>query len=86
VVAADEARLAPLRDRQWTEGAVPSPFDCWLTRRWLMTLPLRMHAHAAGAGRIAEHLATHPAVRAVHYPGLAAHPQHELAERPRRCR
>jgi cystathionine gamma-synthase len=81
VVAANSARLAPLRTRQWVEGAVPSPFDCWLTRRGLKTLPLRMRAHANGAAKIAEFLQSHSAVRAVHYPGLPAHPGHHLAKR-----
>jgi cystathionine gamma-synthase len=81
VVAAGSGRLTPLRIRQWVEGAVPSPFDCWLIRRGLKTLPLRMRAHAGGAAQVAEYLQSHPAVHTVHYPGLPSHPRHELARR-----
>lgn len=80
VVVARDERLEALRTLQWVEGAVPSPFDCWLTRRGLRTLPVRMLAHAAGARRIADHLLDHPAVRQVHYPGLPSHPHHALAK------
>jgi methionine-gamma-lyase len=49
--------------------------------RGIKTLPLRMAAHCEGALAVARFLAAHPAVRAVHYPGLASHPQHALAQR-----
>jgi cystathionine beta-lyase/cystathionine gamma-synthase len=62
-------------------GAVPGPFDAWLVLRGLKTLALRMRQHCANADRIARWLAGHPAVERVHYPGLEAHPQHELARR-----
>lgn len=62
-------------------GAVPSPFDCWLLLRSLRTLPYRMRAHSANAQRVAEFLAEHPAVAAVHYPGLPTHPGHAVARR-----
>ncbi|MGW0811229.1 trans-sulfuration enzyme family protein [Nonomuraea sp. NPDC002799] len=81
VITADPERLESLRTLQWVEGAVPSPLDCWLTRRGLKTLPLRVRAQTATAQTIAEYLLTHPAVTAVHYPGLHCHPQHELATR-----
>lgn len=64
-----------------TGGAVPSPFDCWLTRRGIDTLPLRVRAQSANAMRLAEFLASHKAVERVLYPGLASHPGHELARR-----
>jgi len=79
VVVASTGRLGQLRTLQWAEGAVPGPFDCWLIRRGLKTLPLRMRAHAAGAARVAEYLQAHPAVLDVRYPGLDSHPQHEMA-------
>jgi cystathionine gamma-synthase len=79
VVVADPSLLDELRTLQWVEGAVPGPFDCWLTRRGLKTLPIRMRAHADSAARIAAHLEAHPAVRQVRYPGLASHPQQALA-------
>jgi cystathionine gamma-synthase len=69
------------RKAQRFGGAVPSPFDCWLILRGLDTLPYRVRAHAAHAQRIAEFLQVHPAVEAVHYPGLSSHPGHALAAR-----
>jgi cystathionine gamma-synthase len=65
-------------------GAVPSPFDCWLTLRGASTLPWRMRAHSENAGRIAEFLSRHAAVERVHYPGLTGHSGHEIG--PGRCR
>jgi cystathionine beta-lyase/cystathionine gamma-synthase len=62
-------------------GAVPSPMDCYLTMRGIKTLSVRMRAHVAGAAELARRLAAHPRVARVHYPGLASHPQHELATR-----
>lgn len=62
-------------------GAVPSPFDCWLTLRGIDTLPYRVRAHSENAGRVACRLLSHPAVEAVHYPGLPSHPGHETASR-----
>lgn len=69
------------RKSQAFGGAVPSPFDCWLTLRGLSTLPWRMRAHCQNAARVAEFLARHPAVEKVHYPGLPSHPGHEIARR-----
>jgi cystathionine beta-lyase/cystathionine gamma-synthase len=60
-------------------GAVPGPFDSWLVLRGLKTLALRMRQHCANARRIASWLEGHEAVRLVRYPGLASHPQHDLA-------
>lgn len=70
-----------LKFLQNSMGAVPGPFDCWLTLRGLKTLALRMRAHAENAMAIAEFLAAHPLVEQVNYPGLPQHPQHELAKR-----
>jgi cystathionine gamma-synthase len=83
VVAARESGplFAALRAFQIEGGGVPSPFDCWLLRRSLMSLPLRVRAQSATALAVAQFLATHPAVTAVHYPGLPHHPQHALAAR-----
>jgi cystathionine gamma-synthase len=60
-------------------GAVPSPFECWLTLRGLQTFPYRVRAHAENAHRVAEFLATQPKIEAVHYPGLPSHPGHKIA-------
>jgi cystathionine beta-lyase/cystathionine gamma-synthase len=62
-------------------GAVPGPMDCWLALRGTKTLHLRMERHDQNGRRIAAWLAEHPTVRRVYYPGLATHPQHELAQR-----
>ncbi len=62
-------------------GAIPSPFDCWLTIRSTKTLALRMQQHNENAIRVADFLVNNsPAVK-VYYPGLKTHPQHELAKR-----
>jgi cystathionine beta-lyase/cystathionine gamma-synthase len=65
-------------------GAVPSPFDCWLTIRGLKTLSARMKAHCQNAQAVAEFLAGRPEVKHVHYPGLATHPDHAVARQQMR--
>ncbi|MGB9330159.1 MAG: PLP-dependent aspartate aminotransferase family protein [Steroidobacteraceae bacterium] len=62
-------------------GAVPGPFDSFLTLRGIKTLALRMERHCANALAIAQFLEAHRAVERVYYPGLASHPQHALAQR-----
>lgn len=62
-------------------GAVLSPFNAMLILRGLKTLELRVQRHAASAQDIAERLQAHPAVHAVHYPGLESFPQYDLARR-----
>ena len=62
-------------------GAVPGPFDAYLTMRGLKTLPLRMQRHSENAAQVAEFLAEHPAVDTVLYPGLPSHPNHDVAAR-----
>lgn len=66
------------------QGASASPFAAWLTLRGLRSLPARMRTHCANAMRVAQFLATHPAIECVHYPGLTSHPNHELAQRQMR--
>lgn len=65
-------------------GAVPGPFDAYLTMRGLKTLEVRMQRHSENAARVAEFLLEHPAVSTVLYPGLPAHPGHEVAARQMR--
>ncbi|EFG75112.1 Cys/Met metabolism PLP-dependent enzyme [Mycobacterium parascrofulaceum ATCC BAA-614] len=65
-------------------GAVPGPFDAYLTMRGLKTLVLRMQRHSENAWAVAEFLAGHPAVSAVLYPGLPGHPGHDVAARQMR--
>ncbi len=72
-------------DRIWFTykmlGPSLSPFDAFLVRRGLKTLPLRMRAQSATAQALAEHLEGHRAVRIVHYPGLRSFPQYSLPRR-----
>ncbi|AMG74181.1 cystathionine gamma-synthase [Sphingopyxis granuli] len=81
VVAADAEQAASLS--QWANivGCGGSPFDAWLTLRGLRTLFPRMRQQQANAMAIARMLSDHPAVSAVHYPGLETHPDHALAAR-----
>ena len=81
VLAKDPAVFEPIKFLQNATGAVPSPFDCWLTLRGLKTLELRMQRHAENAEALAEALGAHDAVRRVYYPGLPGHPGHEIARR-----
>jgi methionine-gamma-lyase len=62
-------------------GVAADPFAAWLTVRGLKTLALRMGRHCANAAFLAERLVAHPAVAAVHWPGLAGHPDHATAGR-----
>jgi cystathionine gamma-synthase len=62
-------------------GAIPSPFDCYLTVRGIKTLPYRMRGHCNNALKIAQYLENHPKVDAVFYPGLPSHPQHKIAQK-----
>lgn len=68
---------------EWNKafGAVPSPFDCWLSLRGVKTLGCRMRSHCENAQAVAEFLADHPKVAKVHYPGLPEHPDHQTAKR-----
>jgi cystathionine gamma-lyase len=81
VLAKDAAVFEPIKFLQNATGAVPSPFDCWLTLRGLKTLELRMLRHAENAAAIADALKQHPLVKQVYFPGLADHPGHEIAKR-----
>ena len=62
-------------------GGNLGPMEAWLTLRGLKTLPLRMRQHCQNAMEVARWLEGHPRVARVNYPGLASHPQHELAKR-----
>jgi cystathionine gamma-lyase len=81
VLAKDAAVFEPVKFLQNATGAVPSPFDCWLTLRGLKTLELRMQRHGDNAEAIATALSRHPLVKRVYYPGLATHPGHAVARR-----
>jgi cystathionine gamma-synthase len=62
-------------------GAVPGPFDAFLTHRGLKTLAVRMERHCTNAERVVDFLTSHPAVGDVIYPGLESHPGHAVAQR-----
>ena len=84
VVTADASLAESVGFQQFAVGAVNSPFDAWLTSRSLKTLAVRVERHCANAQAVAESLVGHPAITAVHYPGLPDHPQHQLAKRQMR--
>jgi cystathionine gamma-synthase len=79
VVRDDDALLDRLADWQRTAGAGLAPFDCWLLRRSIVTLALRVRAQCSGALQVAQFLAAHPRVERVYYPGLEQHPGHAVA-------
>ena len=80
-LAKDPVVFEPIKFLQNATGAVPSPFDCWLTLRGLKTMELRMERHAENAAAIANALHGHALVRRVYFPGLPDHPGHEIARR-----
>lgn len=79
VIASDKADAEALAAWANVCGVTASPFDCYLTLRGLRTLFARLERQQVTAAKIAEYLQAHPAVAAVHYPGLASHPGHALA-------
>jgi cystathionine gamma-lyase len=83
VTSSDEVH-EQIRFLQNATGGIPGPWDCWLALRATKTLHLRMRAHNENGQRVAEWLEAHPKIERVYYPGLASHPQHELAKRQMR--
>lgn len=81
VIARDSALGEQVKWWANCAGLTGAPFDSYLTLRGLRTLEVRLRQHQENASRIAEHLNAHPAVRKVHYPGLATHPGHAVAAR-----
>jgi cystathionine gamma-lyase len=81
IVGEDGDLAQRLRYLQNAVGAVAGPFDSFLALRGVKTLAIRMQRHCENAARIAAFLEAHPKVARVHYPGLASHPQHDLAGR-----
>lgn len=78
VIARDAALLGEVFGVVRTAGPSMSAFNAWVFLKGLETLALRMSAHSQSAQRLAEWLVTQPSVTAVHYPGLAEHPRHDL--------
>jgi cystathionine gamma-synthase/cystathionine gamma-lyase len=81
IIANDEKIYRALKFYQNAAGAVPGPWDSWLTLRGIKTLAIRMKAHEENARYLAPFLSAHPNVQTVHYPGLPSHPGHVLASR-----
>jgi cystathionine gamma-synthase len=84
VITSDDELAAQIAFVQNSAGAVPGPFDAWLTLRGIRTLAVRMDRHCANAGRVAAALRGHSKVGKVFYPGLADHPGHEVAAKQMR--
>ena len=80
VITNREDLFEHLKFIQKTIGAVPSPFDCWLTILGIKTLDLRMKKHTENAQSVAEFLEGHPKIGSVTYPGLPSHPMHHVAK------
>ncbi len=81
VVCTKTEQAEKLAFLQKAAGAILSPFECWLILRGVKTLAVRMLQHDCNGQRVAEFLTKHKNVQKVFYPGLATHPQHELAKR-----
>jgi cystathionine gamma-synthase len=81
VFAHGDALYDAVAHRRHLTGGILSPFNAWLTLRGARSLPARMAWHCRNARALAGALAAHPAVEAVHYPGLASHPNHAVAAR-----
>ena len=84
LVTSDDQLAQDLAFLQNGAGAVPSPFDAWLTLRGIKTLAVRMERHSDNAERVAEALRAHRRVTRVYYPGLPEHPGHEVAAKQMR--
>jgi cystathionine gamma-synthase len=84
LVVADAALGEQFAFTQNATGSAGGPFDAWLTLRGVKTLGVRMDRHCANAARVADMMASHPAVAQVLYPGLESHPGHETAAKQMR--
>ena len=81
VIVSSRASRSRMYELNKMIGSTLGPFEAWLAMRGLKTLPLRMRQQCENAVRIAEWLAGHPKIAQINFPGLATHPQHELARR-----
>ncbi len=84
VVVNDEGLYKELKFHQNAAGAVPGPWDCWLTLRGVRTLAVRMREHEKNARAIAEFLSKHKKITRVYYPGLKGTNDYEVAARQMR--
>ncbi len=81
VMCAKQELADQLAFLQKAAGAILSPFECWLVLRGVKTLAARMEIHDRSGRIVADFLSKHKKVKAVFYPGLPDHPQHNLAQR-----
>lgn len=81
IVAWDESLLDCIYTGRCNQGGILSPFNAFLILRGIQTLPIRMDRHCRNAQTVAEFLSNHEHIAMVRYPGLASHPQHDLARR-----
>jgi len=79
LIATSDENKKKLYDLNKLVGGMLGPFEAWLALRGIKTLPLRMRQHCQNAQQVAEWLSRHPRIAKVNYPGLPAHPQHQLA-------
>lgn len=79
VVCGSESVIEEVRAKMAVWGQGPDPFAVWLLERGLKTLDVRVQRQNANAMRIAQWAEGHPSISAVHYPGLASHPDYEIA-------
>ena len=77
----DDDFFKNIREVQQVGGAVPAPFDCFMTLRGIKTLAIRMKAHSENAFAVAKFLSNHPKIEKVYYPGLTSHEGHVLASK-----
>ncbi|RMG80929.1 MAG: aminotransferase class I/II-fold pyridoxal phosphate-dependent enzyme, partial [Bacteroidetes bacterium] len=81
LVCNDEQLAEQLYFIQYASGAVPGPQDCFLVMRGIKTLHLRMQRHCENAKLIVDFLKAHPKIDRLYYPGLASHPNHDIAKK-----
>jgi cystathionine gamma-lyase len=81
IMLSDENIYLHLKFNQNAMGSILSPFDSYLVLRGIKTLAARMKVHEQNGLRIARYLEGHPRIKKVYYPGLASHPQHDLAKK-----
>jgi cystathionine gamma-synthase/cystathionine gamma-lyase len=81
VITSSEKIYADMKYYQIATGAIPGPWDCWLTLRGVKTLAVRMREHEKNALFLAEYLERHPKVEKVYYPGLSSCKQYEVAKK-----
>ena len=80
-VTSNSELFGALKSYQSAAGAVPGPWDCWLLLRGVKTMAIRMREHERDALFLTEYLKGHPRIDKIYYPGLASHPQHDVARR-----